>query len=1724
MKSRFALFGLALAGLTVPVASAVVLDCTAKGALEDNFSTWSGGHATASVVEDDGHRFLRIESDPTKGVVQYRGCRVDGAFPGFYRLRIKARSRGDGFEVALRQDKPPYRRLATALFSAPDWTEREYFLAAKESKEPPSVYVYLGSGSYDLESISVEAVQREELVKRYRRPPETVDELLIPTRFPLGLPQGWTIGSQCCRTTTEARDGNLVVRSNGDAQTMLYTSPFQTNRPDTNHWVNVVYRAKGKWSYVFVDDRNKVCGATTSLPNTDTFARSRTLKWVPGLTSALTLLFRGEGELELKELHVIPEGRTVAAEKPTAALRFRGGAAGDATRIVFEDESPAFDWKVVPAPDGARVRFSLTDVYGRTRPAGEEPVSEAGGTVRGLDLPTLGAYRLQMDVVGRDGATRTATECVFCRVRRPVGWGRDLPDSPFGIHVAPREDHVRLAKACGVNWTRLHDAGTELTGWWALEAEKGKWTFHDDLVDVYRRNGIKILAQLGTSPRWASHYHDLDRKPGWYFERYLRPTNATDYVNYVTRTVRRYRGKIDEYFFWNEPWGGWWSTAVDIKFFDKDRAAEDYAAFQKLSYDAVKAVDPSIRFVGLNSNAFDNGAKWSERVTAAGGLAACDAADYHYYTGILRAKRTSVDTLRKAFGTVMARHPKLDGRGVYMTEGGAHNNGSVTHPEHVSGLYRVLVPWEPETPEVWALRAARTVRFSLSMLAEGNERIFLYGIHCHTALGVMPSFAMLVGADGGPSPESAAFSQFARALEGRRIVSKENYGERGLVFAFGDKTGGRPGILRVYTDLQPAEARALACRAACLDLYGNPTDGTHPTDESVLYELPSASDRLAISFSIWALYDMVPGGTFADPVKTMEGLKERGYNAIRLDDGAGLYAAPDGTPRGKVRIHPMFGEYSRKIRQQPVSEVREMDMRENLVRFCRAADACGMKVILSSWYYLHTNWMTDEAINAQLFEGLSVEQKMSYFTDELCRILAILRENKLDRCVAFAELFNEFDGLYFVGDYGKIKDPEKAARLRSLHEAAITRLKREHPGVKIAYDVWSPRTQKSLVPRNADVLNFHHYYYWNLYHDFEQGAVRRAVEEIPIPDGVRPYLVSSPPSIADITATRCGNLRVGNDWNPRVRLYAALDETKIPEIERRLSDVFEKKRASYLQALRDGIAQIRKIRDEVLPGVPLVMGEGGSYCAANALQFEEHSDSFWAMLREQAKILREEGVWGAVPRTTSGPEDPSWDMRPHDLRRVNDLFRLGEQELAPSCAAQDRCDVTVDFDRACGAVRRLNGVCNGLPLVLKSNQVLNEQFAALEVAGIRFHDQASRNNGLALVDISRIFPLAHADENDPRNYIFDQTDDYIASCRTFTDAIEFRIGEQIEHFERHYRIRPPADYDKYARICLNIVRHYNDGWANGFRWNIRRWAVWEEPDNRRLFDGDYQREYLPLYAKIAVALKSAYPDLKVGGPQTRGREMFRIEQFVSYCKDHGLPLDFCGVTEYRRSVDRFLEVGAEARRILDAYGYGKTEVELSEWHCEPVSWSAGTPEQAKAYRESLTGSESAAFSAALLAAGQDSAYDRMFFYATDIGSWAIFDFTLKTRHPVWSAFKAFADTARLQHRVETSADKKRGFYALATRGESGAGALMLAALRTAGTESVRVRVKGGLVPGEVLLENGGEGRLSPVDGWTFSDGVLTLPAVGRNAIWFVGFGGYRARRLASCSDLAARNQ
>ena len=33
-----------------------------------------------------------------------------------------------------------------------------------------------------------------------------------------------------------------------------------------------------------------------------------------------------------------------------------------------------------------------------------------------------------------------------------------------------------------------------------------------------------------------------------------------------------------------------------------------------------------------------------------------------------------------------------------------------------------------------------------------------------------------------------------------------------------------------------------------------------------------------------------------------------------------------------------------------------------------------------------------------------------------------------------------------------------------------------------------------------------------------------------------------------------------------------------------------------------------------------------------------------------------------------------------------------------------------------------------------------------------------------------------------------------------------------------------------GEVCKHIVMHYNDGWNDGYHYNIAYWEIWNEPD------------------------------------------------------------------------------------------------------------------------------------------------------------------------------------------------------------------------------------------------------------------------------------------------------
>lgn len=227
-------------------------------------------------------------------------------------------------------------------------------------------------------------------------------------------------------------------------------------------------------------------------------------------------------------------------------------------------------------------------------------------------------------------------------------------------------------------------------------------------------------------------------------------------------------------------------------------------------------------------------------------------------------------------------------------------------------------------------------------------------------------------------------------------------------------------------------------------------------------------------------------------------------------------------------------------------------------------------------------------------------------------------------------------------------------------------------------------------------------------------------------------------------------------------------------------------------------------------------------------------------------------------------------------------------------------------------------------------------FKRLAPQRVRHHDAALFDPGFALIDVSRIFPLFHADHNDPANYDFAPTDFYLQQVMDCGCPIEFRFGECIEHSAFQFRVKPPSDMNKWAEICVNILRHYNEGWAKGFHWNISYASLWEEPDNSSLFAGSFE-EFLELYRNFSLKIKKAFPDVKVGGPQAIASNTFRA--FFSFCRTYSLPLDFAGTTNYTLVPEGFIHKLKIIKNIAAENGYGDLDIFMSEWHYAPEDWS-----------------------------------------------------------------------------------------------------------------------------------------------------------------------------------------
>ena len=369
--------------------------------------------------------------------------------------------------------------------------------------------------------------------------------------------------------------------------------------------------------------------------------------------------------------------------------------------------------------------------------------------------------------------------------------------------------------------------------------------------------------------------------------------------------------------------------------------------------------------------------------------------------------------------------------------------------------------------------------------------------------------------------------------------------------------------------------------------------------------------------------------------------------------------------------------------------------------------------------------------------------------------------------------------------------------------------------------------------------------------------------------------------------------------------------------------------------------------------------------------------------------------------------------------------------------------IKVDFNNIIGKIKPLHGV--GQPPFLGIDF---SRFRYLTEAGVpfsRLHDVGGFYGGFQWVDIPNLFRDFDADEYDPASYDFTFTDLLITALVNAKIEPYFRLGVTIENFStiKSYRIDPPKDSAKWARICEHIIRHYTQGWANGFYYDITYWEIWNEPDSKpnpeesMMWHGP-EEQYFELYDVTSKHLKKCFPHLKIGGYSACGfygiyeeklaqKENYSrfvhyisfFDKFIDHIKESGAPLDYFSWHCYDSNIKRIKGYAKYVREKLDSAGYTNTESSCNEWNCD------------SGMRGSFTHS---AKNMATMLAFQDLPVDNAMLYDAKwgVGRYAaVFDPEC-IPYPTYYALTAFNRLYELKNQVNVDLDSDE-IYAVAAR-------------------------------------------------------------------------------------------
>ncbi len=302
-------------------------------------------------------------------------------------------------------------------------------------------------------------------------------------------------------------------------------------------------------------------------------------------------------------------------------------------------------------------------------------------------------------------------------------------------------------------------------------------------------------------------------------------------------------------------------------------------------------------------------------------------------------------------------------------------------------------------------------------------------------------------------------------------------------------------------------------------------------------------------------------------------------------------------------------------------------------------------------------------------------------------------------------------------------------------------------------------------------------------------------------------------------------------------------------------------------------------------------------------------------------------------------------------------------------SAQQRI-ITIDPSQLLPPIELIIGT-NAGPMAQRSSADYTLLFKELGIQAIRTHDYYGP------CDWMEIYPDWNADPNIASSYHFASSDAVIYKIYIGGFEILYRLGSSWRGNRPAYSNDPPGtirdasgtvthvadanDFAKFAEICKHIVMHYNQGWSNGYRYNIRRWEIWNEPSLKEQFWTGTPIQFHQMFSIVAKTLKGFDASLMIGGPGQAGNSTRAyFQDLFDYSKKNNTPIDFYSYHSYggTRAASSPWDLGKkaiEARSVLNTNGYTATKLFCDEFNAEGDSANyANTGRGAAFYAAALT--------------------------------------------------------------------------------------------------------------------------------------------------------------------------